>query len=92
MENDGYSVEEKGDILPYPQVPARRLVRRTEVQVWVRSRSRKYYEASEEVVFMLMRAAELGTKGRPDSLYKKHISTCSWDLRMFNNALTVSLV
>lgn len=36
----------------------------------VRSRSRKYYNASEVVVFMLMRAAELETKGRPDSLYK----------------------
>ncbi len=34
---------------------------KAEVQAWVRSRSRKYYKASE-VVFMLMRADELQDK------------------------------
>ncbi len=64
---------------------------KTDVQAWVRSRSRKYYTASQEVLFMLMRAAELQTKGRPDILYKKNISTCSRNLQMFNNALTIFL-
>jgi len=82
--------EETGDNLPYPEVPARSSCgAETEVQVGVRSRSRKHwYKASEVVVFMLMRASEPGTKGRlgPDSLCKKHISTCSRDLPMFKKA------